>query len=333
MNIGIIGTGFIGNAHATACARSDTLMLAAICDTNRQAGEKAAQEFGCAFYSNAEEMLRQEKIDIVDICLPTFLHEQYVLLAAKHKKHVICEKPVTLTLESMDRMIEAARTAGVQFMAAQVIRFWPEYVEMKKMVDAGGFGEIKMVCASRLGQHPTWTKWHKDPEKSGGGLFDLHLHDIDFLTYVFGEVKSVYAVGWRSETGCWNHVQTSIQFKNGVSAVAEGAFDMTENYPFTMTFRIVGESRTVDYRLTAGVNLEDVGSSIRETVLYENGQAPQKAVVDTSIDAYQAELEYFAGCVADGKPVEIVPPESSRETIRIMLAIQSSLETGKAVML
>jgi predicted dehydrogenase len=216
-------------------------------------------------------------------------------------------------------------------MVAQVVRFWPEYVEIKKLYDAGKFGDIKMVYASRLAQHPNWAEWHKDPKNSGGGLFDLHLHDIDFLRYIFGEVKSVYAVGWRSRTGCWNHVTTSLQFKNGVRAVAEGAFDMTENYPFTMSLRIVGESSTADYRLIAGLNLEDVGSSTREAMLYETGSEPTQIPVDTSVDAYQAELEYYADCVEKGTTPKKVPLAESKDVVRIILAIQESLETGDVV--
>lgn len=333
VNVVIIGTGFIGNAHATACRNSKILNLIAICDLSEEAGKKAAEEFGCAYYKDAEEMLQKEDAGIVDICLPTFLHEKFVLLAAKYKKNVICEKPITLTLASMDRMIQAAKDANVLFMVAQVVRFWPEYVEIKKLYDQGKFGDIKMVYASRLAQHPNWTQWHKDPKNSGGGLFDLHLHDIDFLRYIFGEVKSVYAVGWKSGTGCWNHVTTSLKFKNGVRAVAEGAFDMTESYPFTMSLRIVGESRTADYKLIAGLNLEDVGSSTREAMLYETGSEPAKIPVDTSVDAYQAELEYFANCVDGGKSADEVPLYESRDVVRIVLAIQESLETGNVVAL
>jgi predicted dehydrogenase len=333
VNVAIIGTGFIGNAHAAACRNSKTLNLTAICDVNETAGKKAAEEYSCAYYKDAEEMLKEEEIGIVDICLPTFLHEKFVLLAAKYKKNVICEKPITLSTESMDKMISATSEAGVLFMVAQVIRFWPEYVKIKKLYDQGKFGDIKMVYASRLAQHPNWTEWHKDPKNSGGGLFDLHLHDIDFLRYIFGEVENVYAVGWQSDTGCWNHVTTSLKFKNGVRAVAEGAFDMTENYPFTMSFRIVGESRTADYKLIAGLNLEDVGSSIREAMLFETGKEPKKIPVDTSVDAYQAELEYFAGCVENGNPAAEVPVSESRDVVRIILAIQKSLETGEVVSL
>ncbi|MEG0252355.1 MAG: Gfo/Idh/MocA family oxidoreductase [Christensenellaceae bacterium] len=326
----IIGTGFIGNAHATAYQNIKNVQLAAIVDVNEEKGKAAAKEFNCKYYSDAEEMLKNEDVDIVDVCLPTFLHEQYVVLAAKYKKNVICEKPVTLTLESMDNMIQATQKAGVKFMVAQVVRFWPEYVKIKEMFDAGAFGDVKMVYANRIAQHPNWTQWHKNPKNSGGGLFDLHLHDIDFLQYLFGDVKSVYAVGKASETGCWNHVMTTLKFKDGNAATAEGIFDMTENYPFTMTFRIVGESRTVDYSMVAGFNLEDVASSKRAAMLYENGCEPKKLGIEET-DAYQIELQYFADAIEKNEPIKVVTPENSRHVVEIMLAIQKSLETGNVV--
>lgn len=329
----IIGTGFIGDQHANATKNAKNLELAAIVDVNEERAREMAEKYGVKYYTDAEEMFCTEKIDMVDICLPTFLHEQYVELGAKHKVNVLCEKPVTLTLESMDRMIEATKAAGVKFMVAQVVRFWPEYLAIKKLYDQGKFGEIKMVYAARLAQHPLWTTWHRDPDKGGGGLFDLHLHDIDYARYLFGEIDTVYAVGWRSETGCWNHVSTSLKFKNGVKAVVEGGFDMTEKFPFTMKFRIVGESASVDYDMIAGFNLEDVASSKRATMLYENGSDPSAVEVDTGVDAYQTELEYFADCIEHGKPTDVVPVEQSREVVKTMLAIKQSLETGMVVSL
>ena len=109
--------------------------VTAVCDLNEKQGKDLAEFAGCDWYNDGESMLNTADIDVVDICLPTFLHEQYVLLAAGHKKHVICEKPVTLSLESLDRMIAATKAAGVQFAVGQVVRFWPEYVRAKEMVD------------------------------------------------------------------------------------------------------------------------------------------------------------------------------------------------------
>ena len=326
--IAIIGAGFVGAVHGAACNNSKLLDLVAICDVNEKTGAELAQKYGCAFFTDAQTMLEQSKVDIVDICVPTFLHKQNILLAAKYKKHIVCEKPVTLTLEDMDEILLAIKNAGVKFMAAQVIRFWPEYIALKKMYDNGDFGDIKMVYLNRLSQHPNWSRWHKDPKCSGGGLFDLHLHDIDAAVFFFGEVERVYAVGWKSKTGCYNHVVSTLTFKNGVNAVVEGAWEMTENYPFTMSMRLVGESKTAEYSMSAGFNIEDISSSRRDLYLFENGKTPIKMPIDTSEDAYQTQLDYFAKCVENDLPPTVITPEQSREVIRIMEAIGQSIKTG-----
>ena len=332
LKAGIIGTGFIGNAHAEAYHNANNAELVALVDVNEETGKKAAEKHNVKYYKDAEQMLKSEEIDIVDICLPTFLHEEYVMLAAKYKKHIICEKPFTLTVESAQRMIDATKQAGVKFMIAQVIRFWPEYAVIKDYFDEDKIGDLKMVYANRLAQHPNWTVWHKDPKKSGGGLFDLHLHDIDYMCYLFGKVESVYAMGWQSETGCWNHVMSNIKFKNGKFAVVEGAFDMTENYPFTMSFRAVGSEGTINYNFVAGFNLENVGGATRNTVYFKNGQEPDVLKIE-EYDAYQKEIEYFADCIINDNPIEVVSPEDSKDVLTVIQAIQKSLETGELVTL
>lgn len=233
----------MGRTHVTAYKAMPNAKVTAVCDLNEKQGKNLAEFAGCDWYNDGESMLNTVDIDVVDICLPTFLHEQYVLLAAGHKKHVICEKPVTLSLESLDRMIAATKEAGVQFAVGQVVRFWPEYVRAKEMVEAGELGTIKYARASRLSEHPAWSEWYRRAENSGGGLFDLHLHDIDYLCYLFGKVKQVYAVGRKNSVGCWNHVATSLTFENGMEATAEGILEMPSGFPFTTELNVVGDKK------------------------------------------------------------------------------------------
>lgn len=330
IKVGIIGSGFIGGAHAAAYNDINDVELVAIADVNREAGEKAASENGCGYYSDVEEMLKSEELDIIDICLPTFLHEKYVLLAASYKKHILCEKPFALKIEDAENMINAVTEAGVHFMIAQVIRFWPEYIKAKELYDAGEFGEIKLVHAARLAQHPDWTTWHRDVNKSGGGLFDLHIHDVDYMCYLFGKVKQVYAVGDQDENSCWNHIMSSITFENGVNAVVEGAFEMTDNYPFTMSMRINGTESTYEYIFKAGFNLEDPDSAQRSAVLFKRGADPQVLEID-EFDAYREELEYFTRCVRDNTEVSTAPPSESLNVLKLIHGIRKSLESGKVV--
>jgi predicted dehydrogenase len=323
--VAIIGSGYIGSIHAQALKKSKNLELAAFVNRGIQKGEKAAKEFGVPFYTDAEEMIKKENPDILDICLPTSLHERFTLLGAAYKKHVICEKPLALSSSSCRKISKACAAAGVKLMTAQVLRWFPEYRKIKELLPK--LGDLHGVYCNRLAQHPNWTTWHRDPAISGGGLFDLHLHDIDFLYSVFGEVDHVYAVGWKSPTGCWNQVMSTLVFKNGVKAVSEGCCEMIGDYPFSAAFRAVGDNGTLDYKLSAGFNIENLGAAANTLTYFEKNKKP-KVVNRKTQDCFQAELEAFAKAVEKNENVPI-SPEESIYCIQIIEALQRSLESGK----
>lgn len=329
MKCAVLGTGFIGSLHAATANRIDGYQLVAVADVNETAGRKAAEEYRCKYYSDAEEMFQKEDIDIVHVCLPTFLHEKYVLLAAQYKKHVLCEKPFALNSAAAQRMNEACEKAGVKLMVAQAARWWPEFIEIKKLLKEDAFGNIHMVYCNRLAQHPNWSTWHRDPQKSGGSLFDMNLHNIDYLFDLFGDVASVYAVGWKSPTGCWNHVISSITFQNGIKAVDEGSFEIVGNFPFGIALRMTGDKATIDYKFTAGFNIENLSAATAQTILFEKDKDPAVLSI-TGMDAYEAEIRTFIECVASGKAVPI-PVADSIKVIKVIEAIQESLETGKVI--
>ena len=319
----------MGRTHVTAYKAMPNAKVTAVCDLNEKQGKDLAEFAGCDWYNDCESMLNTVDIDVVDICLPTFLHEQYVLLAAGHKKHVICEKPVTLSLESLDRMIAATKEAGVQFAVGQVVRFWPEYVRAKEMAETGKLGTIKYARASRLSEHPAWSEWYRRAENSGGGLFDLHLHDIDYLCYLFGKVKQVYAVGHKNSVGCWNHVATSLIFENGMEATAEGILEMPSGFPFTTELNVVGDKKAYCYHMGAGANLENIAAASRSTTVYGDGKAETLAI--DPYDAYQKELEDFIGHIEAGTPITVITPADVRHVLSVIVAIRKSLETQKTV--
>lgn len=330
LHVGIIGAGFMGRTHGNAYKNLADVRLAGIASRGQEKARKFAEEYQCTNYPQPEELIKNPSIDIIDICLPTHLHEQYVVLAAAHGKHVLCEKPFSLTLEVADRMIEATRKAGVKFMIAQVLRFWPEYIKIKELCDQGVPGKINAVYACRLAQFPNWGDWFQDVEKSGGALFDLHLHDIDYLCYLLGPVRSVYAVGKQDQNGAWNHVTSVLNFVNGAKAVAEGSNQMTAGYPFTMGLRAVGEQGTIEFSFKAGFNLEERASAANAVVLYKEGQAPE--VLDVvQKDGYLHEIEYFVNCVKNDVQPAIVTPEESREVLQLVLALKTSLESGQVI--
>ncbi|MEA4852664.1 MAG: Gfo/Idh/MocA family oxidoreductase [Christensenella sp.] len=326
----IVGTGFIGASHANAIKEMPGVKLAGIVEKDEERGKAAANKNGCAWYPSFEEMTLNKTPDLAIIALPTFLHEEYVIKAANAKINVLCEKPVTLSLESFDRMTKACEENNVRFMVAQVVRWWPEYVETRKLIKSNTIGSIRVISLARLAQHPNWSTWHTDPQKSGGALFDLHIHDIDYLYSLFGMPKNVYAIGWKSQYGCWNHVVSNLCWKDGTKAVVEASMDMKGGFPFTNELRVAGEMGTIDYRFTAGVNIKDGNQSSGMLVCQEGGNACQKEVVQ--YDPFRAEVSAYISAIAEKRQAPI-PTEQSRCVLQVVQAIEQSLETNQCIKL
>ncbi|MBS1449680.1 MAG: Gfo/Idh/MocA family oxidoreductase [Oscillospiraceae bacterium] len=331
--VALIGAGYIGQNHIAAFRSMEDAKITAIICRNAEHGRRVAAEVGgaCGYYPTLAEALTAGKIDIVDICTPTNLHEQYTIEAAKAGCHVLCEKPVTFTVESFDRMYAACRQAGVTFMVAQVARWWPEFMTMKQMIDDGALGNIHMIYEKRICQHPTWSTWHRDPSVSGGGLYDLNIHDIDYLYTLFGMPQSVYAIGWKSPTGCWNHVVTNLIWESGVKAVCETSLEMTGNFPFSIEFRGVGDKGTINYALTAGVNIND-GEKGSNLMWYPAGEEATVPMQVEQTDMFAGEIRGFLDGIADASRLPVTA-EQVRNVLRIITATKQSLEENRLVRL
>ncbi len=330
MNVALIGCGFIGKSHLEAYKRIKSARLVAIVDSNETIGRKLAEETGSKYFQNIEDAFAKEAVDMADVCVPTFLHEKFVLSAAKNKKHILCEKPFALDSMTAQRMANVCEEAGVKLMIAQAARWWPENVKMKEVI-LDKLGPVRVFYCYRLAQHPNWSNWHTDPGKSGGALFDMHVHDIDYLYDIFGDVKQVFATGWKSSTGCWNHVITSMTFAHGEKAVAEGTFSMTGDYPFSMGMRATGENGTAEFDFKSGFNIDNPDQAKSEMTVYEIGKPPMKVAV-AHYDAFEAEIKEFLGCITGKLPAPILPNDSVK-VIRIIEAIKESLESERTVVL
>ncbi|WP_051359408.1 Gfo/Idh/MocA family protein [Paucisalibacillus globulus] len=323
--VGLVGLGYMGRAHLEAYRNIAYAEVVAICTRNGDREVENLSDYN--FISNYEELLMRDDIDIVDICLPTYLHEEYIIKAARAKKHIICEKPLALSVESVKRIVDEVEKCGVKLFVGHILRFWPEYQAIKEYSQTEKLKDIEIVHAQRLGQLPTWSTWFQHPEKSGGALFDLHLHDIDFAHYLLGEVKYVYAQGSQNLHGAWNHIMTTLTFKSGAIAFVEASHRMQVGYPFTMTFRAQSGKSTLDFRLIAGENIESVHNS--SMVLYENEKLTEVDVDEA--DAFQNELSHFVTCVELNQEDKIVPLDDVLYVIRLLEAINLSLETGHEV--
>lgn len=324
--IGLAGFGFIGKTHLEAYRNVPNAEVVAICTRSKH---KELEKFTGDVLSAYEDLLIREDIDVIDICVPTFLHEEYVIKAARAKKNIICEKPLTMTVESCERILDVVREEGVRLFVGHVLRFWPEYQLLKEYTDTGELERIEMLHAHRLGQLPTWSDWFQSREKSGGALFDLHIHDIDFVYHLLGEVESVYAVGGQNQYGAWDHVMTMLTFENHARAFVEASHRMPRAFSFTMGYRAQSKEQVLDFQLMAGENIERM--SDKRFMFYDDGKTTIPHLKET--DAFINELTYFIDCLENDADNKLIPLEDVLYVIKLMGAIETSLETGTTIRL
>ena len=138
LKVGLIGCGFMGAMHANCYKNIVGVEVVAFSDIRREKAEELQKGTNAVIYDNALELINNAKVDVIDICLPTFLHAKYAMLAMEKVKYVFVEKPVALTVEEGNLMIEKAKATGAQVQVGQVIRFWDEYVKLKEILETSG---------------------------------------------------------------------------------------------------------------------------------------------------------------------------------------------------
>jgi UDP-N-acetylglucosamine 3-dehydrogenase len=329
MKMGLLGAGFAGAMHASAFAKLEGIKLVAIADVNQRAADRLAAQYDARACYTVEAVFDDPQISAVVICLPTFLHTGAVVSAAEHGKHILCEKPLALSLAEADRMCAAVQRGGVRFMVGQVIRFWPEYGRIRELLERGRLGRPQIATGTRLASLPTWSAWFSDPAKSGGALFDLQIHDLDFVYSLFGKPRTVYAVGVRGGTGGWDHVLTSLDYGDKKAAL-EASYAFPRGFPFHMSFRLTGSMGCVDFRFGSVTQVDQRGAARSDFVLYRPGAEPESLVVPAE-DAYGAEIRYFADCLFRDRDPAVATLAEAREVLEIALAARQSLETGAVV--
>lgn len=329
--IGIVGAGLISESHAEGINQSSNTQLAGFQSRTKASAESKAAKYGGKVYDTIDEMIADPEVDIIDICAPSHLHEELAMKVLNAKKPLLLEKPIAQTKESAQALVDKARSNGTPFMICQSLRFMPAYLAIKKAIDDGRVGKVKIAFAARLGQAPNWGDgWYLDPKKSGGVIFNLTLHDYDFLHSLFGPVESVYGVGVKSDRDGYEDVVGSLNFKSGVKAIVDGSLAMIPGYPFTMHMRIDGTEGVLEYKYIGGVNLD--AEATETLLLYNEGQEPINLPREGQ-DAFANLISYFADCVEKSEPTNLCMAEESVEVINILNGIQQSLSTGESVRL
>ncbi len=331
VKVGIVGAGFMGKMHAGCYDVLPDAQLIGIVDREIGKAREIADRYGTKACPSLKELLK-DPVDIVDICLPTYLHKEGVIESVRAGKHVLCEKPIALNTGDATEMISETKEAGVKFMVAHVIRFWPEYVKLKEIFDSQRLGRLKSLTCKRLSPMPTWSwqNWLMDPEKSGSALIDLHIHDTDFILYLLGKPASVFTQTIKTEIG-HSHVWSIFEYSDKV-ATAEAAWDLPANFPFLMAFAAVFEKGTVEFDSQKKKSLAIYDG---ENVEYPEVQSEkmQGGGNISELGGYYNEIKYFVECVKRGEEPELVTPEEAKASLELVLTEIKSAESGQKILI
>ena len=313
LRVGLVGVGGISGAHISAWNGLEGAELVALCDVRSEQMENYPDKHR---YLDFDEMLEKEELDIVDICLPTYLHADCAIKAMERGIHVLCEKPISLNEEDIERVYATAKRMNVNFMVAQVLRFWPEYVLVKELYDSKKYGKLLSGFMRRLSSKPgwSWDNWMSDENRSGLVPFDLHIHDLDYMVYAFGEPNKVKSHRVR---------RPEQDFINAVYEYTDFFIEAESSwygcpFPFVAGFRFVFEEAIVSYEAGKCVIYENNGNVIDLT---EESEGDTGTINLPKSDAYGEEIRYFVDCVQKGTFADKVKPEELRAVLRVLKSL------------
>ena len=337
LRIGIVGWGFMGKMHFR-CYKSDTnVEVTAICDADAKQLQNASGATGnisgteddldlsnIALYSDLSKMLAEEKLDALSIASPTFLHASQTIEALNAGVHVFCEKPMSLNSGDCREMAEVAKQSGKTLQIGHCIRFWPEYVQAKEIIDSQKYGKVLAATFQRLSLTPTWS-WDNcflDGKRSGGAMLDLHIHDTDYVQYVFGMPKEVFSRGVMGPSGEFDHTVTQYLYGNDCVITAEGGWIMAPGFGFEMSFKIMLEKATLVYSSAQEPTFR-IFPIDGETIIPE---------IPTG-DGYSFEIQHFVDTLSGKAVPSIITPEQSGDSVKIIEAEKESIRNNDKISL
>ena len=299
VRIGLAGLGRMGRLHATNLRRAAAVELVRVVDADAAVAQTIGDELGVGWSPSYEDLLRDPEVEAVAIATPTPLHAPMIEAAAAAGKHVFCEKPIALDLESAMRAVAAGRDAGIKLQVGFHRRFDPDWADAAARIDAGELGDVYLFRTSLRDMQPPPLDYIRT---SGGVFVDMTIHDLDTARWLVGDIDEVTAVGAVLsgpafvEVGDVDHAIVTLRFESGALGVIDNS--RVAGYGYDCSTEIVGSKATVRIANHRRVNCEWL--------------TPGSASVDWVTDfteryqhAYLNELEDFAAAVRDDRPVAV----------------------------
>ena len=335
--VAILGTGFIANIHMESYSRFVPEAQVVAVYSRDENKTKAFAKTHCipAWYTDMDKIIAESGAQVIDVCVPNYLHHQACMKAAAANKHVIVEKPLALTLEEADEMIDVCKKRGVLLCYAEELCFAPKYERVRSLVEAGAVGKIYMLKEGEKhsGPHSPW--FYKKETAGGGVMMDMGCHGIAWFRWMTknSPVKTVYAdmKTVMHNTECEDNAVCILEFENGVTAIVE-----------TSWARHGGMEDFIEVYGDKGVSYADLfqGNSALTYSIDGYDYASEKAgnskgwtftiFEEVFNQGYPHELKHFITCVREGKQ-PVVTGEDGRAVLEIIYAAYASAKSGAKV--
>ncbi len=330
--VGIRGTGQVAVQHAEAIAANPYVYVAAVCGRSKEKAQLLIDKYaiGAKAYDNYEDMLCDEKVDIVVECMPNYLHAEDSLLAFKANKHLVLEKPVGITYEEVDALYKAATASEKKTVVSFLCRWVPLVANLKLLVESGAIGDVYYAGADYWhGIKPTFSSypWIRKKEFAGGAMITGGCHAADIARYLNGEVAEVCAFSTRArdDFDFDTTLSASVRFVNGSVGRLSACLDGLA-FPYQFNIDVLG---------TKG--------AIRNGKLYSKGLFPYQddwvnlPMIEPnsgSVDhhPFKQEWDEFVSSIVNGTPVRSTVADACR-SMDIALAVTESAMTGKSVLI
>jgi len=334
VRIAFVGCGRISANHFEAISRVEGLALAAVCDTVEARAQAAGEKWGVPAYTNYEKMLAEVPCEAVGVATPSGLHPAHGILAARAGKHVICEKPMAISLAAADDLVRACDDAGVQLFVVKQNRLNQTVQLLKRALDKGRFGRIFMANATvrwtRPQEYYEQAPWRGTWEFDGGAFMNQASHYVDLIQWLVGPVESVMA---KTATMA-RHIEAEdsgaaiLKFRNGAIGVIEVTM-LTFPKNFEGSFTILGEKGTVRIGGTAVNRIEhwQFADYDDDDKLVEAANTAPTSVYGFGHEPYYRNVLR----VLHGEAIPDTDGRGGRKSLELVLGIYESAKSGREV--
>ncbi|MBI3281862.1 MAG: Gfo/Idh/MocA family oxidoreductase [Acidobacteria bacterium] len=338
LRFGLIGYGAWGKCHARAIQETAGCELRAVSAASDTSVAAAASETGAAVFRDFRELLASSEVDVVDIVVPNYLHEEIACASLESGRHVLLEKPMSTSIASCDRIIESARRSGCLLLVGHEMRFSAMYRQMREIIDSGGLGRPRYVLIDlwrrpyRLGSDG----WRFDSRRVGNWTLEEPVHFFDAAAWFLdssGEPAAVYARGNRSDPLGAYHPEMNdnftavVSYRDGAYAVISQSLAAVEHH---LSIKVFGSGAMLRAEWHAELDRSERPSYSLQTSDGSGLKDLEVAATPGELFELREEIAAFADAVRNGRGLPITPEEARRAVV-LCLEAQRSLTTGAAV--